>query len=37
MGKLDLRLQNILAPKWKGIAVMDELKGRWTAGVHLHL
>ncbi len=36
MNKLDLRLQNIPAVIWKDIAAIDELKGRWIAGAHLH-
>lgn len=34
--KLDLRLQNIPPDIWRDIALIDELKGRWTAGAHLH-
>ncbi len=36
MHKLDLRLQNIPSDIWKGIAAIDELKGRWAAGANLH-
>lgn len=36
MHKLDLRLQNIPSNIWKDIAAIDELKGRWMAGVNLH-
>lgn len=34
--KLDLRLQNIPTDVWKGIAAIDELKGRWIASASLH-
>ena len=36
MHKLDLRLQNIPSDIWKGIAAIDEMKGRWTASAKLH-
>ncbi len=36
MHKLDLRLQNISSDIWKGIAAIDELKGRWSASANLH-
>ncbi|MCJ7740975.1 Fic family protein [Candidatus Microgenomates bacterium] len=36
MYKLDLRLHNIPGDVWKDIALIDELKGRWTAGARLH-
>ena len=36
MNKLNLRLQNIRGEIWKDIALIDELKGRWSAGANLH-
>ena len=36
INKFDLRLQNIPSDIWKDIAAIDELKGRWAAGAHLH-
>ncbi|KKS95261.1 MAG: Fic family protein [Candidatus Gottesmanbacteria bacterium GW2011_GWA2_43_14] len=36
MNKLDFRLQNIQGDVWKDIALIDELKGRWSAGANLH-
>ena len=34
--RLDKRLTNIPGSIWAVIAQIDELKGRWTAGSHLH-
>ena len=36
MNRLDLRLQNIQGDIWKDIALIDELKGRWSASANLH-